>query len=180
MKLTAEPKALATLEQSLDGEVKKRAPKIAAIVTWPGKPGEKSEVKPPPLTAEQKAFVAQGAATYNLLCTACHLPQGQGQEGLAPPLAGSEWVDGPDSRLIRIVLHGVGGRISVAGKDYALDMPGLGAALNDEQIAQVLSYVRRSFGHEQPVVETAAVKKVRDGSKDRGAEWTADELEKIQ
>ncbi len=180
VKLTAEPKALATLEQSLDPEVKKRAPKIAAIVTWPGKPGEKPEVKAPPLTAEQNAFVAQGAATYNLLCTACHLPQGQGQEGLAPPLAGSEWVDGPDSRLIRIVLQGVGGRISVAGKDYALDMPGLGAALGDEQIAQVLSYIRRSFGHEQPVVETAAVEKIRAASKDRGAEWTADELEKIQ
>ena len=180
VKLAAEPNSLAALEQSPDPEVKKRAPKIAGIVTWPGKPGEKPEVKAPPLTAAQKAFVAQGAATYNLLCTACHLPQGQGQEGLAPPLAGSEWVDGPESRLIRIVLHGVGGRMTVAGKDYALDMPGLGAALNDEQIAQVLSYIRRSFGHEQPVVETAAVKKVRDGSKDRGAEWTADELEKFQ
>ncbi len=180
VKLPAESKALAALEQSTDAEMKKRAPKIAAFISWPGKPGEKPEVKAPPLTAEQKAFVQQGAATYNTLCVACHLPQGQGQEGLAPPLAGSDWVDGPDSRLIRIVLHGVGGRISVAGKDYALDMPGLAAALNDEQIAQVLSYIRRSFGHEQPVVETAAVKKVRDGSKDRGAEWTADELEKIQ
>ena len=89
-------------------------------------------------------------------------------------------MDGPDARLIRIVLNGVGGRISVAGKDYALDMPGLGAALGDEQIAQVLSYVRRSFGHEQPVVDTAAVAKIRAASKDRGAEWTADELEKIQ
>ena len=180
VKLAAEPESLAALGQSLDAEVKKRAPKIAAIVTWPGKPGEKPEVKAPPLTDGQKAFVAQGAATYNLLCTACHLPQGQGQEGLAPPLAGSDWVDGPDARLIRIVLHGVGGRISVAGKDYALDMPGLGAALGDEQIAQVLSYIRRSFGHEQPVVETAAVEKIRAASKDRGAEWTADELEKIQ
>ena len=180
VKLPAESRALAALEQSTDAEMKKRAPKITAFISWPGKPGEKPEVKAPPLTDAQKAFVQQGAATYNTLCVACHLPQGQGQEGLAPPLAGSDWVDGPDSRLIRIVLHGVGGRISVAGKDYALDMPGLAAALNDEQIAQVLSYIRHSFGHEQPVVETAAVKKVRDGSKDRGAEWTADELEKIQ
>ncbi len=179
VKLAAEPKSLAALEQSLDAEVKKRAAKLTALVTWPGKPGEKPEVKAPPLTAAQKAFVEQGAAIYNTLCTACHLPQGQGQEGLAPPLAGAEWVDGPDSRLIRIVLHGVGGRISVAGKDYALDMPGLAAALGDEQIAQVLSYVRRSFGHEQPVVDTAAVAKIRAASKDRGAEWTADELEKI-
>lgn len=180
VKLPAEPKALAALFAANDAEVKKRAAKIASICTWPGKPGEKPEVKAPPLTAEQKAFVEAGAATYNTLCTACHLPQGQGQEGLAPPLAGSDWVDGPDARLIRIVLHGVGGRISVADKDYALDMPGLGAVLDDEKIAQVLSYIRRSFGHEQPVVETAAVAKIRAASKDRGTEWTSDELEKIQ
>ena len=180
IKLAAEPPQLATLAASTDAEVKTRAEKIAATFTWPGKPGEAPEIKAPPLTAAQQEFVAKGAAIYNTVCTACHLPQGQGQEGLAPPLAGSEWVSGPESRLIRIVLHGVGGRISVAGKDYTLSMPGLGAALADEPVAQVLSYIRRSFGHEQPIVETATVTKVRAASKDRGAEWTAEELERYE
>ena len=47
-------------------------------------------------------------------------------------------------------------------------------------MAQVLSYIRRSFGHEQPIVETATVTKVRAASKDRGAEWTAEELERYE
>ena len=180
VKLAAEPPALATLAASPDPEVQKRAAPIAALFTWPGKPGETPEIKAAPLTAGQQEFVAQGAVIYNSICTACHLPQGQGQEGLAPPLAGSEWVSGPEARLIRVVLHGVGGRIAVAGKDYTLSMPGLGAALADEPVAQVLSYIRRSFGHEQPVVETATVTKTRAASKDRGAEWTAEELEKYE
>jgi mono/diheme cytochrome c family protein/glucose/arabinose dehydrogenase len=180
VKFDAEPAAIAALANSTDAAVKSRAPKIAAVLTWPGKPGEKPEPKAPPLTDEQKEFVAKGAATYATICAACHLPQGQGQEGLAPPLAGSDWVDGPESRLMRIVLNGVGGPITVAEKEYTLDMPGLGAVLNDEQIAQVLSYVRRSFGHEQPVIDTASVTKTRAGNKDRGSEWTAAELEKVQ
>lgn len=180
IKLAAQPPELGPLAVSTDEDVRTRAEKIAATFTWPGKPGETPEVKTPPLTAAQQEFVAKGAAIYNTVCTACHLPQGQGQEGLAPPLAGSEWVSGPESRLIRIVLHGIGGRISVAGKDYTLSMPGLGAALADEPVAQVLSYIRRSFGHEQPVVETATVTKVRAASKDRGSEWTAEELERYE
>ena len=180
VKLAAEPPALATLAASPDAEVQKRAAPIAALFTWPGKPGETPEFKAAPLTAAQQEFVAKGAVIYNSICTACHLPQGQGQEGLAPPLAGSEWVSGPEARLIRIVLHGVGGRIAVAGKDYTLSMPGLGAALGDEPVAQVLSYIRRSFGHEQPPVETATVTKTRAAGKDRGSEWTAAELERFE
>ena len=176
VRLTAEP---AAITQAPAPELKKRAGKIASLVTWPGKPGDVPEKKAPPLTDAQKAFVEQGATVYNTVCTACHLPQGQGQEGLAPPLAGSEWVGMPEGRLIRIVLQGVAGKMEVAGKTYSLDMPGLGAALTDEQIAQVLSYTRRSFGHEEPVVETEAVEKIRAGTKDRGASWSAEELKQI-
>ena len=176
VRFAAEPAPLAS---ATDPEFKKRAAKISVHFSWPGKPGEVPQKKAAPLTEPQKAFIAQGATVYNTVCTACHLPQGQGQEGLAPPLAGSEWVTGPDSRLIRMVLQGVGGKMEVAGKTYTLDMPPLGAALTDEQIAQALSYVRRSFGHEQPVVETADVTKIRAATKDRGASWNAEELLQI-
>ena len=176
VRLAAEP---TSLTQPTEPELKKRAAKIAAFVTWPGKPGDVPEKKAPPLTEAQKAFVEQGATVYNTICTACHLPQGQGQEGLAPPLAGSEWVGAPEGQLIRIVLQGVGGKMEVAGKTYSLDMPGLGAAMSDEQVAQVLSYIRRSFGHEHPVVETASVEKLRASTKDRGASWSAEELKQI-
>jgi mono/diheme cytochrome c family protein len=55
-------------------------------------------------------------------------------------------------------------------------MPGIGAMFSDEQIAQVLSYIRRDFGNEAPVVETATVTSARAATKDRGASWTAAEL----
>ncbi len=82
-----------------------------------------------------------------LLCGGCHGQSGEGGPA-APPLAGSEWVTGPVSNLIKIQLRGLAGPITVAGKDY--DMPGGMAALgfqSDEQIAGVLTYIRNSFGN---------------------------------
>lgn len=175
VRLKAEPPQFAKLATSPNEEVKKRAAKVAAVFTWPGKPGHVEEAKAPPLTEAQKQFVAAGKQLY-MVCGACHQPTGLGQEGLAPPLANSEWVTGPEGRLIRIVLQGVGGPMTVNDKEYNLDMAPLGAALNDEQIAQILSYIRRDFGNEAPVIETATVTKIREATKDRGASWTADEL----
>jgi mono/diheme cytochrome c family protein len=176
VKFTEEPPIFGALSETDDTVLRTHAPKLAELITWPGKPGEKTEQKPPALTEPQKLFVAEGKNLYGMVCVGCHLPQGQGQEGLAPPLAGSEWVQGPEQRLIRIVLHGVGGPITVNGTEYNMDMPGIGAAFSDEQIAQVLSYIRRDFGNEAPVVDTATVNSVRAATKDRGATWTAVEL----
>jgi mono/diheme cytochrome c family protein len=134
------------------------------------------EKTPPPLTPTEKDFVAAGKETFNTICAACHLPEGQGQEGLAPPLADSEWVVGPEVRLVRIVLQGLGGPVTVNGNSYSLDMPGLGAALTDQQIAQVLSYVRRNFGNVAPVVQTGKVTEIRAATVNHDPNWTADEL----
>jgi mono/diheme cytochrome c family protein len=179
IKTDAEPPQLAKLSAFDKPNVAKLASKVSALFVWPGKPGYVEEKKVPPLTPAQEEFVAAGKQVYATLCVACHQPTGQGQEGLAPPIANSEWAAGPDGRLIRIVLQGVGGPMTVNGKDYSLDMPGLAAVLTDEQIAQVLSYVRRDFGNLAPVVETASVTAIRESTKDRGASWTADELESI-
>jgi mono/diheme cytochrome c family protein len=179
LKVATEPPQLAALQALTDPAVQQAATKVNAIFAWPGKPGYVEEKKPPPLTADQKKFVESGKQLYLLICAACHQPTGLGQEGLAPPLAASDWAVGPESRLVRIVLQGIGGPLSVNGKEYSLDMPGLALALNDEQIAQILSYIRRDLGNEAPVVSTASVKKIRDATKDRGASWTADELRQI-
>jgi len=87
-----------------------------------------------------------GKAAF-LLCGACHGQNGEGGP-IAPPLAGSEWVTGPVSNLIKIQLRGLVGPITVAGKEY--NMPGGMAPLSyqtDEQIAGVLTYIRNSFGN---------------------------------
>jgi len=106
------------------------------------------------------AVMAVGKAQF-LICSACH---GQNAEGtpLAPPLAGSEWVKGPVSNLIRIQLRGLEGPIKVAGKEY--NIVGGMAPLNyqtDEQIAAVLTYVRNSFGNKASAVSADQVKALR-------------------
>lgn len=176
-RVTAAPPVLAKL--AADPASAKLAPKLEGLFTWPGKAGYEEEKALPPLTAAQKDFVAAGQQLYATICAACHQPNGAGQDGLAPALANSEWVNGPEGRIIRIVLHGLGGPVSVNGKTFNLDMPGLGAALNDEQIAQVLSYLRRDFGNSAPLVEPASVAKIRKGAKDRATAWTAPELEAL-
>ncbi len=101
-----------------------------------------------------------GKAQY-LVCGACHGQNGEGGP-IAPPLAGSEWVTGPVSNLVRIQLRGLQGAITVAGKEY--NMPGGMAALSyqtDEQIAGVLTYIRNSFGNKASAVKPEQVTALR-------------------
>lgn len=106
------------------------------------------------------AVMALGKASF-MICGACHGQNGEGGP-IAPPLAGSEWVTGPVSNLIRIQLRGMQGPITVAGKEY--NMPGGMAALSyqtDEQIAGVLTYVRNSFGNKASAVKPEQVAALR-------------------
>lgn len=105
-------------------------------------------------------FLKTGKQQF-LICAACHGQNGEGTAA-APPLAGSEWVNGPEENLIRIQLRGLQGPIRVRGQEY--NITGGMAALayqTDEQIAAVLSYVRSSFGNSSPPVAAAAVSKLR-------------------
>jgi hypothetical protein len=85
---------------------------------------------------------------------------------------------GPPERLIRILLHGLRGPIKVKDQTYELDMPSLGI-LDDEQIAGVLTYVRREWGHGYSAVTPALVKQVREETAKREDAWTEPELLKI-
>jgi mono/diheme cytochrome c family protein len=99
-------------------------------------------------------------------------------DGLAPPLADSEWVLGSDQRLVRIVLHGLNGPIRVKGAGYNLDMPGMGM-FDDEQIAGILTYIRREWEHGGAPVPTETVKKIRAETAKRQEAWSSAELLKI-
>ncbi|MBM3845690.1 MAG: c-type cytochrome, partial [Verrucomicrobia bacterium] len=127
--------------------------------------------------AERKRFQA-GKEVYSMVCGACHQPHGLGQEGLAPPLAESEWTGGSPDRLIRMVLHGVRGPIKVKGQTYQLEMPPLNI-LNDDQVADVLTYIRKEWGHSFSPVSAEAVKAVRDATAQREQAWTEEELLKL-
>lgn len=105
--------------------------------------------------------MALGQAQY-LVCGACHGQQGEGVPNLAPPLANSEWVNGPAENLIRIQLRGLTGPITVAGKQYnfATGMAAL-SYQTDEQVAAVLTYVRNSFGNKAPAITPEQVNALR-------------------
>jgi len=96
--------------------------------------------------------------------------------GDAPPLAGSPWVTGPEDRLIRIVLHGVRGRMEVSGKVYDQEMPGFGPVMSDSDIASLLTFVRRHFGGPEEPVEPAAVSRIRAANQNRTNYWSVEEL----
>jgi mono/diheme cytochrome c family protein len=99
-------------------------------------------------------------------------------EGLAPPLADSEWVVGPPGRVARIVLQGLTGPIFVNGAPYKLEMPAL-PALSDADIASVMTYIRREWEHDADPVEEKLVTEVRAATKDRTDLWKAKELLEI-
>jgi putative membrane-bound dehydrogenase-like protein len=122
---------------------------------------------------------SRGESIYEMACLPCHQPEGKGLPGVYPPLVGSEWVRSDSGRLIKILLHGLTGPITVAGQNFggpnAVPMPSLGG-LTDEQIADVLTFVRKEFGATASAVSANEVKKVRAATANRVEPWTAEEL----
>lgn len=109
-------------------------------------------------------------------CAACHGADGTGAEGGGPPLVRSSWVQGPDSRLIRIILHGVRGSIQVAGETYNREMLGFGQLLDDEDIASLLTFVRSRWGAPEAPVAPDDVGRIRKASRGRTEYWSVEEL----
>lgn len=174
VKFKSEPAALVQLRKLKDS----RITRIMELMTWSGKPGAKPEPVVIPLTAAQQTGFDLGKALFSGVCAACHQPHGLGMEGLAPPLVDSEWVLGSEQRLTRIILHGLSGPIKVQGRTYTLDMPALGL-FNDEQVAAILTYIRREWDHNANPVEPVTVKAIRAANSNRIEGWRQEELLKL-
>ena len=101
-----------------------------------------------------------GAAAYTRYCASCHLPGGQGDGNRFPPLFGSEWVSGPKQRLIEVVLKGMSGPIQVRGKSYDGVMPAH-SFLSDEQVAEILTYIRTRMNHGGTPISAEEVQMLR-------------------
>lgn len=177
VKLETEPATLLALQASGKLPMSSAAESLLSVLVWPGKPGY-VEPKVVPLTSEEQALFDEGKPLYQTICGACHQPTGLGQDGLAPPVLDSEWVLGSPDRLIRIVLHGVRGKIAVKGVNYTLEMPPLGI-LDDRQTAAILTYMRREWGHNASPIAPALVANVRKLTESRSEAWTEPELLKI-
>ena len=119
-----------------------------------------------------------GAQVYAASCANCHLSSGEGSGRFYPPLAGSECVVGDSDTLIRIVMHGIKGEITVKGKDYNNIMPPWGGALTDEELSNVLSYIRSSWGNGASPILKEDVALIRKEHKDQTL-WTVEKLQEI-
>ena len=101
-----------------------------------------------------KGSIARGKDVYEANCVTCHMAEGEGIEGAFPPLAKSDYLT-DKTRLVKVVLLGLRGPIKVNGKEYDGEMAGL--SLTDEQVADVLNYVRNSWGNKGAATTPAEV-----------------------
>ena len=121
------------------------------------------------MTADEQKRYAAGSDIYKNLCLGCHQVDGRGKEKMAPPLVESRYTSGQDAGAsIRILLAGKEGPVGL--------MPPLGGALKDDQIAAVLTYVRREWGNTGSPVAVDDVTEIRGLTKTRTKPWTDAEL----
>jgi mono/diheme cytochrome c family protein len=165
VRLTREP-ALTRLAASDPGDLGQRATTVLAKVEWPGKPGGRATAAP--LTAVEQQRFAAGTALYASRCQGCHQEGGQGQPGLASPLVNAAFVVGPPAVAARILLHGKEGPVGL--------MPPLGAAMTDDEVAAVLTYIRRAWGNTASAIDPNTIRSVRAETSARTRPWSSDEL----
>lgn len=106
------------------------------------------------------ASIERGQQIYQKSCLACHQADGSGVPNMNPPLTQTKWVLGDKSKLIQMILKGSQGQVEIDGDTFHNTMPAQ-PHLTDQQIADVLTYVRNSFGNKAKAVTPTEVKAVR-------------------
>jgi mono/diheme cytochrome c family protein len=165
--LPAEPAGLTALSSGT-GELAMAARSVADKVEWPGRPTPVVAVTP--LSPEQQKRQVAGAEIYKNVCLGCHQEDGRGKEKVGANLVASAHVANSDpTAAIRILLSGKEGEIGL--------MPPVGPAMSDEQIASVLTYVRRAWDNTAPAVDPLNVMEIRGLTRTRNRPWTDTELQ---
>ncbi|PSL24543.1 c-type cytochrome [Chitinophaga ginsengisoli] len=140
---------------------------LAAMPLMMGVLSVGAQVKKPatkPAAAKQAgggaAQIAKGKVLYKQYCMTCHQENGTGVPRMNPPLVKTEYVLGDKKRLIGILLNGLNEDVEINGDYFTNPMPSQ-AALKDQEIADILSYVRNSFGNKASTVSVGEVTAVR-------------------
>jgi mono/diheme cytochrome c family protein len=142
---------------------------------------KKEELVSTNLKGAERDLYVKGKAIYARegFCMTCHQPDGTGLPPSGfPPIAGTKWVTGSEERLIKLVLKGLHGPITVLNRTYGGQVPmtPFGGMLKDEEVAAVLTYVRNSFGNQAGAILPDKVKAVRAATKDKTSFYSPDEL----
>ncbi|MCU7548886.1 cytochrome c [Chitinophagaceae bacterium LB-8] len=121
----------------------------------------KKPISPKPKAAPvSKAVMDRGKEVYLMNCLACHQADGSGVPNLNPHLVKTKWVLGSKTVLVEQILKGSQGKVEIDGETFNNAMPPL-PQLTDQQIADVLTYVRNSFSNKASVVSAGEVKSIR-------------------
>ncbi len=104
--------------------------------------------------------VNAGKALFNGTCSVCHQANGAGLPGVFPPLAKSDYLNANPKRAIGVVIHGLSGKLKVNGKEYESTMPPM-SQLNDDEVANILTYVLNSWDNKGTHIKAAEVKAER-------------------
>jgi mono/diheme cytochrome c family protein len=117
-----------------------------------------------PLVLENPDPVAReffpGKRVYDKFCVQCHMSNGKGAPGMNPPLAATDWVTGDKKRLIKVILNGLSDPVIINGETFTNTMPSH-ANLTNKQIADVLSYIRNTFGNKAEAITVEEIQAVR-------------------
>ncbi|WP_245764104.1 c-type cytochrome [Thermoflexibacter ruber] len=125
---------------------------------------KKEQTTPSDNTATATVADLPGKGIYTTYCSVCHQADGKGVPNMNPPLVNKEWVGGDKTRLIKVVLNGLNEPITVNGEKYQ----GVMAShdfLTDKQIANVLTFIRKSFGNDYEAITEEEVAEVRKNNK---------------
>lgn len=178
--LTQEPTPLLSVanNDTLSTSARALVQKIIGVLDWPGKSSSDSKVVVlRDLTPIEKTRFELGKSLYGT-CASCHGVDGKGQAGQAPAIAGSKRINGPEGALIRIILQGVRGQYEVNGQTFTGEMP-IPQITEDEELASVLTYVRRAFGNRADPISPETIAAVREETADRSGSWTHEELDAL-
>ncbi|MGI4022657.1 MAG: c-type cytochrome [Janthinobacterium lividum] len=124
------------------------------------KPKSKAKPAQTVVSAAAKASAANGLKIYSQTCISCHQADGGGVQNMNPPLIKTPWVLGDQTRLIKIVLNGFKEDVEIEGEKYSNVMPSQ-AHLKDQEIADVLTYVRSNFGNKASAITVKQVSATR-------------------
>lgn len=112
------------------------------------------------MPTDSASAVLRGKTVYKTYCLSCHQFDAGGVENLNPPLIKTPFVLGNKAGLIQIILKGFDKRVEIDGEQYSNNMPPLNF-LTNQQIADVLTYVRNDFGNKATAVRASEVQIVR-------------------
>lgn len=136
---------------------------LTALTTYTSaQKGPKKNATVAKIKSTGTTLAANGKALYMQYCLSCHQADGGGVPNMNPPLIKTSYVLGDKVQLSKILLNGFSERVEIEGEMYSNVMPSF-SYLTNQQIADVLTYVRNNFGNKASAVSAAEVNKVRIG-----------------